>query len=44
MSRLAPRADTAGLLLSSSAVKGRQGAGYGGIFWRLPRDSGPTSS
>lgn len=38
-SRLAPRTDTAGLSLSSSAVKGRPGAGYGGIFWRLPRDS-----
>jgi LacI family transcriptional regulator len=38
-SRLAPCADTAELRLSSSAVKGRKGAGYGGIFWRLPRDS-----
>ena len=27
------------LEVSSSAVKGRQGAGYGGIFWRFPRGS-----
>jgi hypothetical protein len=27
------------LEISSSAVKGRAGAGYGGIFWRFPRDA-----
>lgn len=27
------------LEVSSSAVKGRPGAGYGGIFWRFPRDA-----
>ena len=41
--RLATTLRTAGatgrLTLSSSAVKGRTGAGYGGIFWRLPADS-----
>lgn len=26
--------------VSSSALKGRQGAGYGGIFWRFPHGSG----
>jgi len=28
------------LSVSSSAVKGRAGAGYGGIFWRFPRGAG----
>lgn len=28
------------LAVSSSAVKGRAGAGYGGIFWRFPRGTG----
>lgn len=27
------------LRFSSSAVKGREGAGYGGIFWRLPEST-----
>lgn len=25
--------------ISSSAVKGRKGAGYGGLFWRFPREA-----
>ncbi|MCT9871324.1 PmoA family protein [Paenarthrobacter aurescens] len=29
------------LSVSSSAVKGRTGAGYGGIFWRFPSGDGP---
>lgn len=28
------------LVLRSSACKGRTGAGYGGFFWRAPKDSG----
>ncbi|MBT2515023.1 PmoA family protein [Arthrobacter sp. ISL-30] len=38
-SRLMPGPSLEHLALSSSAVKGREGAGYGGIFWRLPRNS-----
>lgn len=30
------------LSVSSSAVKGRPGAGYGGIFWRFPSGDGPA--
>lgn len=30
------------LEVSSSAVKGRSGAGYGGIFWRFPADCSGT--
>lgn len=35
-----PAAGIERLEVSSSAVKGRAGAGYGGIFWRFPRGSG----
>jgi hypothetical protein len=35
-----PAASVERLAVSSSAVKGRAGAGYGGIFWRFPRGSG----
>lgn len=35
-----PAAGVERLEVSSSAVKGRAGAGYGGIFWRFPRGSG----
>lgn len=35
-----PAAGVERLLVSSSAVKGRAGAGYGGIFWRFPRGTG----
>lgn len=41
-SRLTPGPGIERLALSSSAAKGREGAGYGGIFWRLPRDSRAT--
>lgn len=34
-----PAARVERLAVSSSAVKGRAGAGYGGIFWRFPRGS-----
>ena len=34
-----PGAGVERLVVSSSAVKGRAGAGYGGIFWRFPRGS-----
>jgi Methane oxygenase PmoA len=34
-----PAAGVERLEVSSSAVKGRQGAGYGGIFWRFPHGS-----
>ncbi len=34
-----PAAGVERLVVSSSAVKGRAGAGYGGIFWRFPRGS-----
>jgi hypothetical protein len=34
-----PAAGVGRLAVSSSAVKGRAGAGYGGIFWRFPRGS-----
>lgn len=30
-----------GLALGSPATNGREGAGYGGLFWRLPRPSAP---
>ncbi|MEE2524155.1 PmoA family protein [Pseudarthrobacter sp. J75] len=33
-----PAGDVGSLEVSSSAVKGRVGAGYGGIFWRFPAD------
>lgn len=37
-----PAAGVEQLEVSSSAVKGRAGAGYGGIFWRFPQgSSGP---
>ncbi|UZX01601.1 hypothetical protein F8G81_02410 [Arthrobacter sp. CDRTa11] len=32
---MVPGADVEELVVSSSAVKGRHGAGYGGIFWRF---------
>ena len=35
-----PAAGVERLVVSSSAVKGRPGAGYGGIFWRFARGSG----
>lgn len=35
-----PAAGVERLVVSSSAVKGRPGAGYGGIFWRFPHGSG----
>lgn len=35
-----PAAGVQRLAVSSSAVKGRAGAGYGGIFWRFPCGSG----
>jgi LacI family transcriptional regulator len=34
---LVPGGDVDHLVVSSSAVKGRKGAGYGGIFWRFVR-------
>ena len=34
-----PAAGVEQLVVSSSAVKGRAGAGYGGIFWRFPQGS-----
>ncbi|HJV98490.1 MAG TPA: PmoA family protein [Arthrobacter sp.] len=34
-----PAAGVEQLVVSSSAVKGRAGAGYGGIFWRFPSGS-----
>ena len=37
---IVPSAGVERLVVSSSAVKGRAGAGYGGIFWRFARDSG----
>ncbi|WP_458780779.1 DUF6807 family protein [Arthrobacter sp. D3-16] len=37
---IVPAAGMERLEVSSSAVKGRQGAGYGGIFWRFPQGSG----
>ncbi|WP_426227427.1 PmoA family protein [Pseudarthrobacter sp. DSP2-3-2b1] len=37
---ISPAAGVERLLVSSSAVKGRAGAGYGGIFWRFPRGTG----
>lgn len=37
---IVPAAGVQGLEVSSSAVKGRAGAGYGGIFWRFPTGSG----
>lgn len=37
---MAPGAGADALEVSSSAVKGRKGAGYGGIFWRFPRGTG----
>ena len=41
-SALLPAGGVAQLEVSSSAVKGRVGAGYGGIFWRFPEDcAGP---
>ena len=35
-----PAADVPRLEVSSSGVKGRKGAGYGGIFWRFPETAG----
>lgn len=37
---MVPGAGADALEVSSSAVKGRKGAGYGGIFWRFPRGTG----
>jgi hypothetical protein len=37
---MVPAADVPRLEVSSSAVKGRKGAGYGGIFWRFPDPAG----
>jgi hypothetical protein len=37
---IVPAADVQRLEVSSSAVKGRKGAGYGGIFWRFPESAG----
>jgi hypothetical protein len=37
---MVPAPDTPRLEVSSSAVKGRKGAGYGGIFWRFPDPTG----
>jgi hypothetical protein len=37
---IVPAAGVQRLEVSSSAVKGRQGAGYGGIFWRFPEVAG----
>lgn len=36
---IVPGAGVQRLEVSSSAVKGRKGAGYGGIFWRFPHGS-----
>lgn len=41
-SLLQPAGDVEQLSVSSSAVKGRSGAGYGGIFWRFPSGDVPT--
>lgn len=38
-SAMVPAGGVGTLEVSSSAVKGRAGAGYGGIFWRFPADS-----
>lgn len=40
---LVPAGDAKRLEVSSSAVKGRTGAGYGGIFWRFPKVTGHPS-
>jgi hypothetical protein len=37
---IVPAAGVQRLSVSSSAAKGRTGAGYGGIFWRFPRGTG----
>jgi LacI family transcriptional regulator len=37
---MVPGRDPDHLVVSSSAVKGRKGAGYGGIFWRFVRGGG----
>ncbi|MDQ0925212.1 hypothetical protein QF038_003720 [Pseudarthrobacter sp. W1I19] len=37
---IVPAVDVQRLEVSSSAVKGRKGAGYGGIFWRFPESAG----
>ncbi|WP_189337657.1 DUF6807 family protein [Arthrobacter sp. AFG7.2] len=37
---MVPAGDAERLEVSSSAVKGRAGAGYGGIFWRFPEPTG----
>ncbi|MBT2585244.1 PmoA family protein [Arthrobacter sp. ISL-95] len=39
---LRPAGELERLTVSSSAVKGRVGAGYGGIFWRLPPGDAPA--
>ena len=41
-SLIRPAGDVEQLSVSSSAVKGRRGAGYGGIFWRFPAGDGPA--
>ncbi|MGJ3190577.1 PmoA family protein [Paenarthrobacter sp. FR1] len=40
---LRPAGGVERLSVSSSAVKGRVGAGYGGIFWRFPSGDAPVS-
>jgi len=42
-STLTPAGSVPRLEVSSSAVKGRSGAGYGGIFWRFPASSTPPT-
>lgn len=39
---MVPAGGVPALEVSSSAVKGRSGAGYGGIFWRFPSDCSGT--
>ena len=39
---MVPAGGVPALDVSSSAVKGRSGAGYGGIFWRFPADCSGT--
>jgi LacI family transcriptional regulator len=40
---MVPAGGIPALEVSSSAVKGRTGAGYGGIFWRFPADCSDTT-
>jgi len=41
-SLIQPAGEVERLSVSSSAVKGRVGAGYGGIFWRFPSGEAPA--